>query len=499
MSYALLEQHYARIARLRHVEAIVSWDEATMMSPGGGPDRAEALSTLRGLLHEQATLPSLADWYEAASREAADLEPWQQANLREMRREWERAAGLDRKLVEAMALAESQSEQAWRALRPANDFASFLPLLREVVARKREAAQALGQKLGLSPYDALVDGFEAGIRTQHIEALFARLRAHLPGLIARIVDKQKSERVEIDQGPFPEERQRWLGLELMRRLGFDFARGRLDTSHHPFCGGVPTDVRITTRYDRNDFVDSLMSVVHETGHAKYEQGLPAAWRGQPVANARAMSIHEGQSLFLEMQVARSRPFMEVLAPLLAEAFPDSPKAGFAVENLFRRMTRVRPGLIRVHADEVTYPCHIILRFNLEKALIDGTMRAEDLPEAWDAGMRELVGLSTGGNHRDGCMQDVHWSAGLFGYFPAYTLGALTAAQLFRAVTRAIPEVRAQIGRGELGPLDDWLRRNVWAHASFLSTEELLVRATGAPLDIQAFEAHLDHRYLNEER
>jgi carboxypeptidase Taq len=498
MSYALLEKHRRRLSRFQHLDAIVGWDEATMMAPQGGPERGEALATLRGYLHELATLPMVGEWLEAASQDERNLDPWQRANLREMRREWRRETALEQGLVEAMALAESRSEQAWRRLRPANDFAGFLPLLREVVQRKREAAQALGERLGLPPYDALTDGFEPGLRTMRISALFSRLRAFLSPLVPRIVEQQRRETVESCQGPFGEDRQRWLGLELMRRLGFDFGRGRLDISHHPFCGGVPSDVRITTRYDRDDFTSSMMSVIHETGHARYEQNLPAPWLGQPVASARSMSIHEGQSLFFEMQLGRSRPFAEVLSPLLVQAFPEQPRGAFAAENLFRHLTRVKPGLIRVHADEVTYPCHIILRFELEKAMIEGKLEPDDLPAAWDAGMQDLLGLSTEGNHRDGCMQDVHWPAGLFGYFPAYTLGALTAAQLFQAAGHAIPELPEQIRRGELACLEDWLRSHVWSQGSFLSTDDLVVRATGKLLDTAAFEQHVQTRYLRGE-
>lgn len=501
MSYAALTEHFRRHSHLRHVEAITSWDESTMMPPGGGSARGDALSTLRGILHQHATEPGLADLFAAASAETANLSPWQRANLREMEREWVRATALSQNLVEAMSRAESRSEQAWRKLRPDNDFAGFLPFFREVVRLKREAAQAWGDRLSLSPYDALVDGFEPGARAKLIAPLFARLREFLPGLIAQVCERQASEPVAVCEGPFSVERQRWLGLELMRRIGFDFNHGRLDTSHHPFCGGVATDVRITTRYDLGDYTKSMMSVLHESGHAKYEQNLPRDWVGQPVGAPRGMSIHESQSLLVEMQVCRSRAFAEFAAPIIGQAFPDgiaiAPHA-FRPDNLFGQLTRVRRSLIRVEADEATYPCHIVLRFELEKGLIDGSLRPEDVPEAWDAGMRESLGLSTLGNDRDGCMQDVHWPAGLIGYFPAYTLGALTAAQLFRAARRALPDLMDQIRRGEFGALDAWLREKIWSQASLLETAELVERATGSPLGTEAFEQHLERRYLQRE-
>ncbi len=476
----------------------MSWDESAMMPSGGGDARADALSTLRGMIHHQATQPSLPELFARATEEAAQLAPWESANLREMRREWFRATALPQALVEAMSRAESRSEQAWRTLRAKNDFPSFAPLLGEVIARKREVAQALGEQLGLSPYDALLDGFEPGARSAGIQPLFARLREFLPEFIQRALERQRGEQVLPTPGPYPVERQRWLGLELMRRVGFDFERGRLDSSHHPFCGGVPQDVRITTRYDPLDYAKSLMGVLHETGHAKYEQNLPRDWLSQPVGMARSMSVHESQSLLLEMQVCRSRAFLEFAAPFIAEAFPEavaSSPAAFTPENLFRQAARVQPSFIRVDADEVTYPCHVVLRFELEKSLIDGSLRVADVPEAWNAAMGELLGLSTRGNDKDGCLQDVHWPAGLFGYFPTYTLGALTAAQLFQAANRALPDLGARIQAGGFAELDDWLRQNVWSQGSFLETNALVERATGSPLGTAAFEQHVTRRYI----
>jgi carboxypeptidase Taq len=359
-------------------------------------------------------------------------------------------------------------------------------------------AAALSDNLKLGKYDALLDGFEPGGRRARIDVVFADLRGYLPGFIQRALEKQRSEKVVAPKGPFAVERQRWLGLEAMKRVGFDFTHGRLDVSHHPFCGGVPRDVRITTRYDEKDFTTSFMGVLHETGHAKYEQGLPAEWLDQPVGKARSMSVHESQSLLQEMQVSRSPAFIQFVTPLIQQAFPEAAAAqpdAFSVENLVRLYTRVRPGYIRVDADEATYPCHIILRYELETKLIEGEMQVRDIPEAWDAGMRELLGLTTKDNFKDGCMQDVHWPAGLFGYFPTYTLGALTAAQLFAAVRRDHPSVDDQIARGEFGPLNTWLRDKVWSRGSLLETDDLLTEATGAPLSTAAFKAHVERRYL----
>jgi carboxypeptidase Taq len=289
--------------------------------------------------------------------------------------------------------------------------------------------------------------------------------------------------------------QRALGLKLMGSMGFEFERGRLDVSHHPFCGGSPDDVRITTRYDESDFTSSLMGVIHETGHALYEMGLPQEWRAQPVGNARGMSVHESQSLLMEMQACRSRPFIDYVAPIAREIFGGEGEA-WGAENFRRLYTKVERSLIRVDADEVTYPAHVILRYRLERAMLSGDLEIPDLPGAWNDGMRELVGIVPD-DYRDGCLQDIHWMDGTFGYFPTYTLGAMTAAQLFEAATTAVPGILDGIGRGDFAPLLGWLRDNVHRWGSFHSTDELLVEATGKPLDAEVFRRHLERRYLSE--
>ena len=501
MSYRALCERHRRMSHLQHVEAIAAWDEAAMMPAGGGAARAEALGTLRVLVHEQATDPALGELFQTADKERQQgaLATWEAANLREMRRLWEREICLPAELVLAVSLAESRCEQAWRTLRAQNDWAGLLPLLEEVVARKREVADALSARLGLSRYDALLDGYEPGARAAEIDALFADLRDFLPGFIAQALERQKTRQVKQPMGPFPLPRQHWLGLEIMKRVGFDFQHGRLDASHHPFCGGVPQDVRITTRYDEKDFAKSFMAVLHETGHAKYEQHLPAEWLDQPVGRARSMSVHESQSLLQEMQVSRSRAFLEFAAPILKEAFSDEARRNpefFEPANLFAYYTTVRPDYIRVDADEVTYPAHVILRYEIERPLVEGNMQVKDVPEAWDASMQELLGISTAGNYKDGCLQDVHWPAGLFGYFPTYTVGAMTAAQLFAAARTALPDLESQIASGQMGPLNAWLTEHVWSKGSLLETRELITQGTGAPLGTDAFKRHLKARYTD---
>jgi carboxypeptidase Taq len=294
-------------------------------------------------------------------------------------------------------------------------------------------------------------------------------------------------------GPFPIEAQRRAAVTLMERIGFDFAHGRLDVSAHPFCGGTPDDVRITTRYSEGDFARALMGVLHETGHALYQRGLPAEWRLQPVGRARGMAMHESQSLLLEMQVCRSQAFLTYAAPMLRAIFGGA-GPGWAAEALYRRHIRVKRSLIRVDADEVTYPAHVILRYRLERAMIAGDLQPSDLPGAWAEGLRELLGIVPD-DDREGCLQDIHWYDGAWGYFPTYTLGALIAAQLFEAARRDIAELMPAIAAGEFGALLDWLRERIHARGSLLSTAELVESATGAPLGTASFERHLRARYL----
>jgi carboxypeptidase Taq len=279
----------------------------------------------------------------------------------------------------------------------------------------------------------------------------------------------------------------------MRALGFDFDKGRLDESLHPFCGGVPDDIRMTARYDETDAATGLMAVLHETGHALYNACLPAAWRHQPVGRPRSVAVHESQSLLVEMQVCRSRPFLAYLAPLLAESFGVGGPA-FAADNLYAQAIRVERGLIRVDADEVTYPLHVVLRYRLEKALVAGELEVGDLPAAWNEGMRALVGVVPP-DDRLGVLQDIHWPSGAIGYFPCYTLGAILAAQLYEALIADEPGVPAHIERGDFRPLLAWLRANVHELGARYETRELVARATGRPLELQPFLRHLETRYL----
>ncbi|HEV7439328.1 MAG TPA: carboxypeptidase M32 [Methylobacterium sp.] len=500
-AYRALESRFARLAALQDAAGILGWDAQTLMPEGAAGARADQLAVLKGLAHDILTGPEIADGLaaaqdEAAQDEAAGLGPWERANLREMRRARIHAAAVPRDLVEASSRAVSRAEMTWREARRTANFALLTPELTEVLRLQREIGAAKGAALGLAPYDALLDGYDPGLRRARIDPLFADLRAWLPDLVARARERQAAEAPPQPlDGPFPVDLQRAIGLVLMEAAGFDFARGRLDISLHPFCGGATDDVRITTRYDESDVTRALMGVLHETGHALYEQGRPAAFRNQPVGSARGMSLHESQSLIVEMQACRTREFAGYLAPLLARTFGRDGGA-WSADNLHRLYTRVEPGFIRVDADEATYPAHILLRYEIETAMIAGDLGVPDLPGAFNDGLRDLLGLTVP-DDRVGCLQDIHWPGGAWGYFPTYTLGAMAAAQLFRAARTSEPGLVRALGRGDFTPLRDWLRRHVHAQGSLLETDELLEAATGRPLGTEDFRAHLEARYLGD--
>jgi carboxypeptidase Taq len=503
--YRKLEAIFARLNALGEAAGMLHWDMSVMMPPGGAEARAEQLAALHVTRHEMLTdrrTGGLLDEAEADTGEDAGdagedeaAAPWRRANLGEMRRRHTHAGAVDGALVAALTKASTACEMIWREARPANDFARVVPSLEALLALVREAADAKAGVLGCAPYEALMDEHELGARSDWIDAIFDDLAEFLPGFLDDVLARQAAAPPPMQpEGPFPVAAQRKLATGFMTRLGFDFNHGRLDVSLHPFCGGVPEDVRITTRYGEDDFTQSLMGVLHETGHALYEMGLPEQWRRQPVGHARGMAIHESQSLLIEMQTCRSRGFIEFAAPLMRDAFDGSGPAWDA-DNLYRLYTRVARGLIRVDADEVTYPAHVILRYRLERAMIAGDLPLAELPAAWNEAMESLLG-NVPPDDGSGCLQDIHWYDGAFGYFPTYTLGAIAAAQLFEAAKGCDPDIEPGIARGDFVPLMGWLGENVHSKASLFGTDELMRQATGAPLGTESFKRHLKARYLS---
>lgn len=492
--YAELELVFRRHALIGECIGVLHWDMSVVMPPGGATSRAEQLAMLEQLAHATLGEPRVGALLDAAESERGGLDAWQAANLREMRRLWLHATALPAPLVAARSRANSNCEFVWRQARADSGFAALRPHLEEVVALTREAGQAKAEALGRPVYDALMDAYEPYADTGKIVALLDDYADFLPDLLDRVLDRQTQAPVpKRPSGRFPIEAQKALCRRMAEAVGLEFSSARLDESLHPFSAGTPDDSRITTRYNADDPGDALMAVLHESGHAMYERGRPRAWRYQPVGRARGMILHESQSLLLEMQICRSPEFFRWAAPLIAEAFAGAGPAASA-DNLYRLATRVEPGFIRVEADEVTYPAHIIVRTRLERAMMAGELAVADLPGAWNEGMKELLGI-TPPDDRRGCLQDIHWPGGDFGYFPTYTMGAMAAAQLAEAAHRQDATIMRSIARGDFGPLIGWLRRNVHAKASLLTTDELVEAATGRPLDAESFKSHLGRRYL----
>ena len=492
-AYKNLCKRFHRLGVIGDTLGILHWDTATTMPQAAADGRGEQVAALRVLRHELLTDTQVGDWLAEAG-ETPPTEKWARANLREMRRGYAHATALSPTLVEAEAKASLACELAWRGARADSDYASLVPSLAKVLRVTREIAAAKADAMGLAPYDALLDQYEPGQRAARIDAVFDALAPFLVDFLPQALEHQRRQPTpNAPQGPFPIDQQRALCLRMMEAVGFDFTRGRLDVSHHPFCGGASDDVRITTRYDETDFLSAVMAVLHETGHAMYELDLPAAHRYQPVAGARGMAVHESQSLIVEMLACRSPSFFAFAAPLFAQAF--GAQEAFSPDNLYRLSTRVEPGLIRVDADEVSYPAHIILRYRLERALLAGDLALADLPQAWNDGMGELLGIVPP-DDRTGCLQDIHWPSGAFGYFPTYTLGAMMAAQFFAAIENAVDNLQGSLERGDFAPFTGWLRQHVHARGSLLSADDLLTEATGRPLDPDCYMQFLRARYLS---
>ena len=492
-AYDRLTARFARIATVGEAGAMLGWDASVMMPPGGAAARGDQLAVLSGLVHELTTAPAMADDL-AEAEQAPPTDPWAAANLQQMRHRHLQSVALPAALVEARSRANSGCEAIWRRARPASDFASVRPALEEVVRLTREASVALGEAFEMSPYDALMDGFQRGVRAADVEPIFSNYADFLATALPKAEAIQAANGPGRPlQGPFPVAVQEALCQRLSAAAGLDYNHARLDRSAHPFSGGTPTDIRITSRYSEDECFQSLMGVMHETGHALYEAGLPPEHARQPVGEAAGMAAHESQSLLIELQVCRSDAYLSWLGPQLHTAFGGEAALYFG-RNLGRLLRHVDRGFIRVEANEVTYPAHVILRFRLERAMIAGDLVVADLPGAWNDGMQELLGI-TPPDDRRGCLQDIHWYDGAFGYFPSYTLGAMAAAQLMEALRADVPEVDRAMTLGDLSPLLGWVRREVHACANLLGFNDLMRAATGRPLDSKAFEAHLTARYL----
>jgi carboxypeptidase Taq len=495
-AYSELRARLRRVHVLCTVSGLLGWDEQVNLPPAAATQRGEQHSLLAELLHAAASAPELGAALAACEATPAGvLDAEAHTVVAAARRDFDRVTKLPAELFAEKARLSSEAYHAWAAARAARDFDAFAPFLEKHLALARREADLLGY--GDRPYDLMIDKHDPGLTAARIDALFAALRAGLVPLARRIDARAEAERAR-GEGPvalkgFDVAAQRELVREVTERLGFDYRRGRLDVSLHPFCAGSGDDLRLTTRFDADNPLDSLYSSIHEAGHGLYEQGLPGEHAGTALAEAAGMAVHESQSRLWENQVARSRSIWRWLEPRFRAAFP-GPLAGVSGDQLHAAANAVEPGgMIRVDADEVHYNLHILLRFDLEKRLFAGTLTVAELPAAWDALAEEFFGRRPA-HAGEGVLQDVHWSGGSFGYFPSYTLGNMIAAQLWAAAKTKLPGLEAQFERGEFGALLGWLRTEVHAHGRREDAFALTRRVTGEELGAKALLAYLEERY-----
>ena len=475
-AYANLVAELREIGLLSSVRSLLDWDEQTQMPPKGAGQRAAQAALLAKLVHGRVTSPRLGELLDASTDGAGGGDSDRAANVREARRTYDRARKLPASLVEELARTGVLAQQAWVEARKRNDYPAFRPWLEKTVALKRQEADCVGYASG-NRYDALLDEYEPGATAADVNRTFVALRGPLVELVGKIAQSPRQAPLEVLQRHYPAAAQERLAREAAAAVGFDFSGGRLDTSAHPFCSGItPGDTRLTTRYDEHYFGDAFFSVLHEVGHGLYEQGLPAEHFGTPLGEAVSLGIHESQSRMWENLVGRSRSFWAHFMPKARQAFPQA-LAGVSDDDWHFAVNDVRPSLIRTEADEATYNLHVMLRFELEQAMLSGEVGAADVPAAWNERMKSYLGI-TPPDDASGCLQDIHWSGGMVGYFPTYTLGNLYAAQFIEQARQDLGDLDGMFARGEFQPLLGWLRKNVHTHGRRYRPTELVRRVTG---------------------
>ncbi len=488
-----LRQRLAQIYDINAAANLLEWDQQTYMPPGGADERAYQLATLRRLAHELLVSDETGEALEAARQEVADPDSdsdearlvWRTGH------EYEKSRKVPGEWVSEFNRTTSLAHATWQEARAEADFGRFAPALRNVVELRRQYVSFFAPYD--HPYDPLLDDFELGMKTAQVQAVFDALRPRQVALVKAIAEHGSAVQDDFLHQPFDEGKQWQFGLEIAQRLGYDLQRGRQDRSAHPFTTSFGLgDVRITTRLDPNDLTVGLFATLHEAGHAMYEQGISPSLARSPLADGASLGVHESQSRLWENLVGRSRPFWQAFYPRLQEYFPEQ-LGEVDLERFYRAINKVQPSFIRVEADEATYNLHIMLRFELEQALVAGDLAVADLPLAWNEKMQDYLGL-TPPDDAKGVLQDVHWSAGLLGYFPTYALGNLVAAQLWARMAGDIPDLEAQIAAGELSPLLGWMREHVHRHGAKFAPAELVRRVTGNDLTPEPYLDYLQSKF-----
>lgn len=490
-SFDELCQHVRQTALLQSTESLLAWDQQTYMPPAGGDYRAEQMSCLAGLIHQRRTDQRLGALLgELASGPLlADVHGDTATTIRQLKRDYDKQIKLPQTLVEELTRASVLGQQAWIEARKNNDFASFAPHVEKLFGLKRQQAEALGY--AEHPYDALLDEFEPGAHTAEVAAVLAALRTDLVPLVQGILNSSRRPDTSILERHFPRSAQEAFGRAAAAAIGFDFQRGRLDVTHHPFCQELgPHDCRITTRYDEQFFPSALFGTLHEAGHGIYDLGLRPDWYGLPPGSYVSLGIHESQSRMWENLVGRSQSFWRHFFPKLKDVFPAI--ADVSPEAFFFAINAVQPSLIRVEADEATYNLHIIIRFELEQALLTADLPVADLPTAWREKYQKYLGIEPP-NDADGCLQDIHWSAGLIGYFPTYSLGNLYASQFYEQADKELGGLDKQFALGEFLPLRDWLNKNIHQRGQCYTASQLAQLVTNKPLSHAPLMRHLQSK------
>ncbi len=490
---AMLVEELRRVSRVGSALALLGWDQETHLPGGGAGARAEVLGALTEIAHDRATSELLGERIEAAESALNGDDGALAALVRESRRDWERSRKIPSELAQELAITSSRSLMAWRSARLENDFARFRPHVEKIVSLKRQVAEAIRDSENESLYDSLLEEYEPGMTAASFQGFIDAVKPRLVALVAEAAPRCEKVRTDFVTAGYDPTRQLEFSREILSAIGYDFERGRLDLTAHPFCTGIasPHDVRITTRVDARDFTSNLFSVIHEGGHALYEQGLDPEWSGTPLGSATSLGIHESQSRLWENNIGRSDAFWRHWLPRFRAAFPGRAD-DVSHEEFVAAVNRVVPSLIRTEADEVTYSLHVMLRFEIEHALISGDLEVEELPELWRRKMREYLGVEPQ-DDATGVLQDIHWSMGAFGYFPTYFMGNLYGAQFDRAARKAIPDLDDQLAKGELLPLREWLRGKVHAHGRRYSALDLCREVTGEELDPTYFLDYLEDK------
>ena len=492
--YKDLENKYKEISLLYETMGILHWDKSTFMPKNSIDGRTDQLTNLYVLSNKMLKDKKIYSFIKK-SEKIKKLNNWEKKNLKLIKKEYRLNRVLDKKLLEKISKAVSNCEMQWRVSKENSNFNSIIPYLEEVIKLRKIEAKIKSKVLNCSLYDALLNDYENDLNSDNIDKIFNQLASFLPSFLKEVLDFQKkNKRIIHIKDKISKDFQEKLGRLLMEKIGFNFLYGRLDVSMHPFCGGAYKDSRITTRYNEKNFIESLMGVLHETGHALYNLGLPEKWKYQPVGDALGTVVHESQSLFMEMQVCRSYEFLKFASPFIKKIFNKKGKK-WEAKNLYKIYTFVKPSFIRVDADEVTYPLHVIIRYKIEKDLIEGNIKVKEIPNIWNMYMKKYLNIKPK-NNTEGCLQDIHWYDGTFGYFPTYTLGALYAAQLHNKLKNKIPTIGNQIKKGEFKNLINWLRKNIHSKGSLSNSNELIKNITGEELNIEYFKKHLINRYLN---